>query len=87
MRRTRPAMPRPFRVPLVPVFPLIGAGLVIYLMIDLPGFTWARFLIWLAIGLVIYSLYGYRNSRLRRELRSPGPPGDGRAPRGRPPEA
>jgi APA family basic amino acid/polyamine antiporter len=75
LRRTRPDMPRPFKVPLVPIFPIIGAGLVLYLMFDLPGFTWARFLIWMAIGLVIYALYGYRNSRLRRELRAAGGPG------------
>ena len=68
LRRTRPDMPRPFRVPLVPFVPLIGIGLLIYLMTDLPAFTWWRFGVWLVIGLVIYSLYGYRNSRLRRRL-------------------
>ena len=67
LRRTRPDMPRPFRVPLVPVVPLIGIALLIYLMTDLPAFTWWRFGVWLVIGLVIYALYGYRNSRLRRE--------------------
>jgi basic amino acid/polyamine antiporter, APA family len=65
LRRTRPDMPRPFRVPLVPLFPLLGAGLVLYLMADLPGFTWARFFIWMAIGLVLYALYGYKHSRVR----------------------
>ena len=68
LRRTRPDMPRPFRVPLVPVVPLIGIGLLIYLMTDLPAFTWWRFGVWMVIGLVIYALYGYRNSRLRRKL-------------------
>ena len=68
LRRTRPDMPRPFRVPLVPVVPLIGIGLLIYLMTDLPAFTWWRFGVWLAIGLLIYALYGYRNSRLRHGL-------------------
>jgi APA family basic amino acid/polyamine antiporter len=72
LRRTRPDMPRPFRVPLVPLLPLIGSAMILYLMLDLPGFTWARFLVWLGIGLLIYVLYGYRHSRLRRELRSPG---------------
>ena len=67
LRRTRPDMPRPFRVPLVPVVPLIGIALLLYLMTDLPAFTWWRFGVWLVIGLVIYALYGYRNSRLRRE--------------------
>jgi basic amino acid/polyamine antiporter, APA family len=68
LRRTRPDMPRPFRVPLVPVVPLIGIGLLIYLMTDLPSFTWWRFGVWLAIGLLIYAFYGYRNSRLRHGL-------------------
>ncbi len=66
LRRTRPDLERGFRVPLVPFFPIIGAGLCIYLMVDLPGETWWRFLIWLAIGLAIYFLYGRRHSRLQQ---------------------
>jgi APA family basic amino acid/polyamine antiporter len=66
LRRTRPDLERGFRVPLVPVFPLIGAGLCIYLMVDLPGTTWWRFAIWLVIGLAIYFAYGRRHSRLQR---------------------
>ena len=65
LRRTRPDMPRPFKVPFGPVLPVIGILLVLYLMIDLPGTTWIRFVIWLAAGLVIYAVYGYRHSRLR----------------------
>ncbi|MGH2742115.1 MAG: amino acid permease [Thermoleophilaceae bacterium] len=67
LRRTKPDMERGFRVPLVPVLPLVGAALCVYLMSKLPGETWLRFGVWLAIGAVIYLLYGYRNSRLRRE--------------------
>ncbi|HET6508609.1 MAG TPA: amino acid permease [Baekduia sp.] len=65
LRRTEPDMERPFRVPLVPLFPLIGAGLCIYLMTKLQGATWWRFGIWLVIGLVIYTLYGRFHSRVR----------------------
>lgn len=65
LRKTRPDMPRSYRVPFSPVFPLIGAGLAIYLMTDMPLATWIRFVIWMAIGLLIYALYGYRNSRIR----------------------
>jgi APA family basic amino acid/polyamine antiporter len=65
LRRTRPDMERPFRVPLVPVFPIIGIGLCLYLMVDLPGTTWVRFVGWMSLGLLIYAAYGYRNSRLR----------------------
>jgi APA family basic amino acid/polyamine antiporter len=66
LRRTRPDLKRGYRVPFVPVFPIIGALLCLYLMIDLPGATWARFVIWMAIGLLIYFVYGMRNSRLRQ---------------------
>jgi APA family basic amino acid/polyamine antiporter len=66
LRRTRPDLPRGYRVPFVPVFPIIGTLLCLYLMWDLPGTTWARFAIWMALGIVIYFLYGYRNSRLRK---------------------
>jgi APA family basic amino acid/polyamine antiporter len=38
-----------------------------YLMLQLPGITWVRFVIWLIAGMVIYALYGYRKSRLRHE--------------------
>ena len=41
--RTRPDMDRGFRVPLVPVLPIIGAALCVYLMTKLPGITWLRF--------------------------------------------
>jgi APA family basic amino acid/polyamine antiporter len=66
LRRTRPEMPRPFRVPFSPVFPLIGIALCAYLMAQLPLTTWIRFFGWLAAGMLIYGFYGYRHSRLRR---------------------
>ena len=66
LRYTRPDMPRPFRVPLSPVLPIIGIAFAVYLMTDLPLSTWIRFVIWLAIGMLIYGFYGYRNSRVRR---------------------
>ena len=65
LRRTKPDMKRLFRVPLSPVFPIIGVVLCLWLMKDLPGTTWVRFLIWLAVGLVIYFGYSIRHSRLR----------------------
>jgi basic amino acid/polyamine antiporter, APA family len=65
LRRTRPHMPRPYRVPFSPVFPLLGVAFACYLMKDLPLATWIRFVLWLAVGLLIYAFYGYRNSRLR----------------------
>lgn len=65
LRRTDPDRPRPFRVPLVPITPLISIVACSYLMFQLPLVTWIRFGIWLAIGLVFYFLYGYKNSVLR----------------------
>jgi APA family basic amino acid/polyamine antiporter len=52
-------------VPFSPVFPLLGIAFAVYLMADLPGSTWIRFLVWMAVAVVIYAVYGYRNSRLR----------------------
>jgi APA family basic amino acid/polyamine antiporter len=66
LRRTRPEMPRPYRVPWSPVLPILGVLFALYLMKDLPLSTWIRFVVWLAIGMVIYFTYGYRHSRLRR---------------------
>jgi basic amino acid/polyamine antiporter, APA family len=66
LRRTRPDLERGFRVPLVPLFPLIGAGLAIFLMKYLERDTWIRFGVWLLLGVVIYFVYGRRHSLLRR---------------------
>jgi APA family basic amino acid/polyamine antiporter len=72
LRRTKPDMERPFRVPFSPVFPLIGVAFCVYLAQDLPGVTWIRFVVWMAVGMVVYATYGYRNSRLRERETSPG---------------
>ena len=76
LRRTRPDMERPYKVPFSPFFPLIGIAFAIYLMTDLPLTTWIRFVVWLAIGVVIYAGYGYRHSKLRHEPAG-GPGGSG----------
>ena len=72
LRRTQPDMERPFRVPFVPLFPIIGSCMIIYLMIQLPLATWWRFLIWLAAGLLIYFFYGRHHSRLQLASRGGG---------------
>jgi APA family basic amino acid/polyamine antiporter len=61
LRRTDPDRPRPFRAPFVPLVPLAAIGCCVYLMCQLPAVTWKRFGGWLAIGLVIYVLYGLRH--------------------------
>lgn len=64
LRRTRPDLPRAFRTPAVTVVATLAVLLCIYLMLNLIGATWVRFGIWMAIGLVVYFLYGIRHSRL-----------------------
>ncbi len=67
LRRTDPDRPRPFRVPGVPFTPIISILACAFLMFQLPMITWIRFGVWLAIGLVLYFLYGYKNSVLRNK--------------------
>ena len=64
LRRTRPDLQRAFRVPGVPVVPILAILCSVYLMLNLPAATWVRFLVWMAIGIVIYFVYGARHSRL-----------------------
>ncbi|MHC1764052.1 MAG: amino acid permease [Verrucomicrobiia bacterium] len=66
LRRTEPNRPRPFRTPLYPWVPLGAIVSCLWLMIELPGVTWARFLLWLGVGLVIYFIYGRRRSAAAR---------------------
>jgi basic amino acid/polyamine antiporter, APA family len=66
LRIKEPDRPRPFRVPFVWPVSLIGAAACVFVMFGLPKSAWERFGIWLAIGLALYFLYGYRNSTLRR---------------------
>ena len=75
LRRTRPDLERPFRVPLSPGLPLVAALACLYLMLNLSIETWLRFLAWLALGMVVYGVYGYRNSRVRRAARVGSPTG------------
>jgi len=65
LRRVNPERPRPFRVPFVPIFPILGVLMCLGLMLSLPVMTWIRFLVWLGIGLLIYFLYSVRHSKLR----------------------
>lgn len=70
LRVRSPELARPFRTPLVPLVPILGAGATIYMMIQLPALTWILLVAWTAIGMTTYFLYGLRNSTIgRREAR------------------
>ena len=64
LRKREPDRPRKFRVPFVPLTPILGIGMCLFLMAGLPLLTWWRFVLWLAAGLVIYFLYSRSHSRL-----------------------
>jgi len=66
LRRTHPDLPRPFKTPLSPLFPILGIVFCLYLMFQLPMVTWLRFGIWLIIGLGIYFMYSRGNSELNK---------------------
>jgi len=64
LRNTNPEQPRPFRTPLVPFVPILGIGFNGYMMYKLGWINWARLIIWLVIGLVVYFTYGRHHSRV-----------------------
>lgn len=66
MRKRRPDVPRPFRVPWAPVVCILGAVVCLGMCFALSNATWIRLVIWTIIGMGIYAAYGYRHSRLRQ---------------------
>ena len=74
LRYTRPDLPRPFRTPFVWVIGTLGTLFCSAMALGLPKETWSRLLWWTVLGFVIYFLYGYRHSRLRREAAADGTP-------------
>lgn len=67
LRRRRPDLPRAFRTPFLPVVATLAVIMCVYLMLNLTGETWERFLIWMALGFVVYFAYGRRHSRLHNQ--------------------
>ena len=65
LRRTDPDQARPFRTPWVPVVPILGVLFNGYMMYRLGWINWARLIIWLAIGLVVYFTYGQKHSKVQ----------------------
>ena len=66
MRKTNPDAPRPYRTPLVPLVPILGALVCLTMMLFLGVETWYRLVIWLVIGMAIYFGYGVKHSHLRQ---------------------
>jgi APA family basic amino acid/polyamine antiporter len=66
LRRSRPDLHRGFRTPAVYAVATASVLLCLYLMLNLTGGTWVRFLVWMVLGLIVYAVYGYRHSRLGR---------------------
>ncbi|WP_019240740.1 MULTISPECIES: amino acid permease [Bacillus] len=64
MRKTKPNLKRAFKCPWVPVIPILAILFCGFLMLQLPQGTWIRFIIWLAIGFVIYFSYSRKHSKL-----------------------
>jgi APA family basic amino acid/polyamine antiporter len=64
LRYTRPDHPRPFRLPFMPIVPILGTMACLGLMWQLPQLTWLRFGVWTIIGIVVYLAYGLKHSRL-----------------------
>src|SRR5271166_3520454 len=66
LRRTNPNQPRPFRTPWVPLVPILGILFNGYMMYKLGWVNWARLIVWLIIGLVVYFTYSRHHSRVQR---------------------
>src|SRR5437016_2858786 len=65
LRQTNPDQPRPFRTPWVPVVPILGVISNGYMMYKLGWINWARLIVWLFIGLVVYFTYSRYHSRVQ----------------------
>lgn len=64
LRYTKPQQPRPFRLPFMPLVPILGMLACLGLMAFLPGLTWIRFGVWTIIGILVYAAYGLKHSKL-----------------------
>jgi APA family basic amino acid/polyamine antiporter len=63
LRKVQPMVERPFRCPLMPVIPVLCILSCGYLIYVLPDLTKVRFALWMALGLLMYFIFGMKNSR------------------------
>jgi basic amino acid/polyamine antiporter, APA family len=71
LRRTSPSLERPFRTPGMPWVPVLGALACVVQMVGLPWATWARLVVWLVLGMVVYVAYGRHHAVSARERHIP----------------
>lgn len=71
LRRTQPGLERSFRTPLVPWIPFSGMAFSLWLLSKLPAIAWERFIVWMALGLLLYFTYGHRHSLLAKCANAP----------------
>ena len=71
LRFIHPNANRPFRAPAGPLVSVLGLVGCLYLIAGLPVPTLLRFVVWFAVGIIIYAFYGYRHSMLRKEVPDP----------------
>jgi APA family basic amino acid/polyamine antiporter len=64
MRKYMKDAPRGFRVPFVPLVPILGIAVCFFMMVFLPFDTWIRLVVWMIFGLDVYLFYGMKNSHL-----------------------
>ncbi len=64
LRVRKPDLPRAFRTPWVPLIPIIGILFSVWLLSELAFITWCVFLVWIALGLIVYLAYGRNHSKL-----------------------
>ncbi|WP_353945284.1 amino acid permease [Streptomyces sp. HUAS MG91] len=64
LRRSHPGLKRSFRVPLYPLSPVLGVAFCLYLIWGTGWTTWVQFAVFLAVGVLVYGVYGRKNSRL-----------------------
>jgi len=71
LRIVNPKAPRPFRAPLLPLFSIAGAASCLLLVTALENTTLKRYVVWFLIGMIVYAVYGFRNSRLKAKPLEP----------------